>query len=92
MQYRVDLNIFLRRSRVLSSLPVALENLMVWTSALAGRVRVGGCWRLGIAAPAGAQIGAGALAGDVVDQAGAAVPGATVTVDRGRHQPVAARW
>ena len=33
-----------------------------------------------IASPVGAQIGAGALAGDVVDQAGAAVPGATVTV------------
>ena len=35
---------------------------------------------LWIASPVGAQIGAGALAGDVVDQAGAAVPGATVTV------------
>jgi Carboxypeptidase regulatory-like domain len=33
-----------------------------------------------IACPVAAQIGAGALAGDVVDQAGAAVPGATVTV------------
>ena len=33
-----------------------------------------------MAAPLGAQIGAGALGGDVVDQAGAAVPGATVTV------------
>ena len=33
-----------------------------------------------IASPVAAQIGAGALAGDVVDQAGAAVPGATVTV------------
>ncbi len=35
---------------------------------------------MGVASPVGAQIGAGALAGDVVDQAGAAVPGATVTV------------
>ena len=35
---------------------------------------------MGIGAPVGAQIGAAALAGDVVDQAGAAVPGATVTV------------
>ena len=33
-----------------------------------------------MASPAAAQIGAAALAGDVVDQAGAAVPGATVTV------------
>ena len=33
-----------------------------------------------IAAPVAAQIGAGALAGDIVDEAGAAVPGATVTV------------
>ena len=32
------------------------------------------------AVPLAAQIGAGALAGDVVDQAGAALPGATVTV------------
>ena len=32
------------------------------------------------AAPALGQVGAGALAGDVTDQAGAAVPGATVTV------------
>ena len=36
-----------------------------------------GVW---IACAGRAQIGAGALAGDVVDQAGAAVPGATVTV------------
>jgi hypothetical protein len=35
---------------------------------------------VGIASPVRAQIGAGALAGDVVDQGGAAVPGATVTV------------
>ncbi len=33
-----------------------------------------------VASPVGAQVGAGALAGVVVDQAGAAVPGATVTV------------
>jgi hypothetical protein len=32
------------------------------------------------AIPLAAQIGAGALAGDIVDQAGAAVPGATITV------------
>ena len=51
------------------------------------RGRRSGCgvcvWLLvatGISSPAGAQIGGGALAGDVVDQAGAAVPGATVTV------------
>ena len=35
---------------------------------------------VGMASPVGAQIGAGALAGDVMDQAGAALPGATVTV------------
>jgi Carboxypeptidase regulatory-like domain len=35
---------------------------------------------MGIASPVAAQIGAGALAVNVVDQAGAAVPGATVTV------------
>ena len=48
------------------------------------RVACGVCvWLLvvaGISSPVWAQIGAGALAGDVVDQAGAAVPGATVTV------------
>ena len=33
-----------------------------------------------IAAPVAAQVGGGALAGTVVDQVGAAVPGATVTV------------
>src|SRR5262245_42982406 len=39
-----------------------------------------------LASPAAAQIGAGALSGDIVDQAGAAVPGATVTVtDVGRN-------
>jgi hypothetical protein len=50
---------------------------------------LGRCWAraclwllasLWIASPVGAQIAAGTLAGDVVDQAGAAVPGATVTV------------
>ena len=35
---------------------------------------------LGCARPAAAQIGRGALAGDVSDQAGSAVPGALVTV------------
>ena len=35
---------------------------------------------VGIASPVRAQIGAGALAGDVVDQGGAVVPGVTVTV------------
>jgi hypothetical protein len=35
---------------------------------------------VGIASPVWAQIGAGALAGDVMDQAGGALPGATVTV------------
>ena len=34
---------------------------------------------VGITVPATAQVGAGALAGSVVDQAGAAVPGATVS-------------
>jgi hypothetical protein len=36
-----------------------------------------------------AQVGRGALAGRIVDPAGSAVPGATVTVGRGRHEPVA---
>ena len=52
-----------------------------------GRER-GGVWRfVGVAllaawvvSPVAAQIGAGAVTGDVVDQAGASVPGATVTV------------
>jgi hypothetical protein len=35
---------------------------------------------IGLSSPLAAQIGAGALAGNVVDSAGAAVPGATVTV------------
>ena len=35
---------------------------------------------IGISSPAAAQIGAGALAGNVVDQEGAALPGAAVTV------------
>jgi hypothetical protein len=35
---------------------------------------------MGIASPARAQIGAAAVAGDIVDQAGAAVPGAAVTL------------
>jgi hypothetical protein len=41
-----------------------------------------GVWLIaaGITSTAWAQIGAGALAGDVVDQAGAVAPGATVTV------------
>ena len=37
-------------------------------------------WTCGLAAPAAAQVGAGALTGQVSDQAGAAVPGATVTI------------
>ncbi len=64
-------------------------------SITSGRVRVGGCllpaltacfawlWvpvAVGMASPLGAQIGAGALAGDVIDQAGAALPRAIVTV------------
>src|SRR3982074_338550 len=52
---------------------------------LAGRVAFHhGLLRLlivvGLGSPVHAQIGAGALAGQVVDQAGAAVPGAAVTV------------
>src|SRR6185436_8320527 len=35
---------------------------------------------MGLASPAGAQIGAAALAGDVVDPGNLALPGATVTV------------
>ena len=35
---------------------------------------------LAAVAPAAAQIGGGALAGQVIDQAGAAVPGATLTL------------
>jgi hypothetical protein len=37
-------------------------------------------WSLGMASLAAAQVGGGALTGDVSDQAGAAVPGATVTI------------
>jgi hypothetical protein len=37
-------------------------------------------WWLAVSSPAGAQVGAGALTGNVSDQAAAAVPGATVTV------------
>ena len=37
-------------------------------------------WWLAMSLPAGAQVGAGALTGNVSDQAGATVPGATVTV------------
>ena len=37
-------------------------------------------WWLGVSSPVGAQVGASALTGNVSDQAGATVPGATVTV------------
>jgi hypothetical protein len=39
-----------------------------------------GCGLVALAAPAGAQVGGAALVGDVSDQAGAALPGAAVTV------------
>jgi hypothetical protein len=45
-------------------------------------IRAGLCaaiWAM-LSPPAMAQIGGGTLAGDVVDQAGAVLPGATVTV------------
>jgi hypothetical protein len=45
-----------------------------------GRARLWVLIAVAMTSPVRAQIGAGALAGDVVDQAGAAVPGATVTV------------
>ena len=44
------------------------------------RVCVWLLWSVAVAAPVEAQLGAGALAGDVIDQAGATVPGASVTV------------
>ncbi len=49
---------------------------------IGARARICRWWvcALAVAAPLGAQIGAAALAGAVVDQAGAAVPGAIVTV------------
>ncbi len=45
-------------------------------------------WLAGAASPVTGQIGGSALAGVVVDRGGAAVPGATVMVDVGRHEPV----
>ncbi len=47
-------------------------------------------WSATCSSPAVAQIGAGGLAGDVVDQAGAVMPGATVTVTSVRTN--ASRW
>jgi hypothetical protein len=49
-------------------------------AALSGRYAWPMLMAVGIASPLWAQIGAGALAGDVVDQAGGTLPGATVTV------------
>src|SRR6266508_4504379 len=64
-----------RRSRVVRS-----SGEMLLRSWCVARVCLWVLSGLGIASPLVAQVGSGTLAGDVVDQAGAGVPGATVTL------------
>ena len=54
-----------------------------------GRLVVCALACLSLAGPAMAQVGAGGVTGEVSDQAGAAVPGVTVTVTAATYESIA---